>query len=199
MIEFLAKLPLWSNPLAAVQWGVVIGAALAAAIVDARSGRIPNRLTLPLFGGGLVWALGTGGLVGLLEALAACIALSAPFIILFLGGAGGAGDAKLMGALGTWLGLLNGTIALVSVVVAGAVLGLLMAAAKGRLLEVLRQVRVLAGRMVLAGVPGVGLGAGGGMLRPAATGQSIPMPYGVAIFLGITAAGVGVVLWHALS
>jgi prepilin peptidase CpaA len=199
MLGFLAKLPLWSNPLAAVQWGVVIGAALAAAIVDARSGRIPNKLTLPLFGGGLAWAWGMGGLAGLGEAMAACIVLSAPFIILFLGGAGGAGDAKLMGAVGTWLGLLNGTIALVAVVLVGAALGLLVAVAKGRFLDVLQQVRGLAGRMILAGAPGVGLGAGGGMLRPGTQGESIPMPYGVAIFLGITAAGVGVVLWHALS
>ena len=56
MLDYLATLSLWNHPWAATQWGVVIGASLVAALVDARTFRIPNKLTFPLFGSGLVWA-----------------------------------------------------------------------------------------------------------------------------------------------
>ena len=82
-----------------IQWGVIISASLVAASCDMRSRRIPNTLTFPLFLCGLVWALVHGGLSGLGEAFGACFILALPYILLFVFANGGAGDAKLMGAI----------------------------------------------------------------------------------------------------
>ena len=41
---------------AIIQWGVVIGASLIAAVLDLRARRIPNLLCGPLFITGLIWA-----------------------------------------------------------------------------------------------------------------------------------------------
>ena len=41
-------LALWDSGIVPLQWGVVIGASLAAAFSDLRTRRIPNALTLPL-------------------------------------------------------------------------------------------------------------------------------------------------------
>ncbi len=60
----------------AVQWGVAIGASLAAAILDVRTRRIPNRLTFPLVVTGLIAAVIINGLSGLGSCLAACVVLA---------------------------------------------------------------------------------------------------------------------------
>ncbi len=51
------------------QWGVVLGASLAAAITDFRWGRILNVLTLPLWLVGFVQAADAGGIYALDAAL----------------------------------------------------------------------------------------------------------------------------------
>ena len=63
--------------------------------------------------------------------------MSLPFVFLFIFSGGGAADAKLMGAIGMWLGARNGVVALAAVLLAGAVLGLLYALSKRRLQAVL--------------------------------------------------------------
>ena len=105
-----------------LQWGVVISVSLVAAIWDLRTRRIPNLLTVPVLAAGLVWAGFTGGLSGLAESVAACLLLALPFVLLFLFVGGGAGDAKLMGAIGVWLGLSQGVTALFCVAAAGIIL-----------------------------------------------------------------------------
>jgi prepilin signal peptidase PulO-like enzyme (type II secretory pathway) len=97
------QLPAGITEEALFQWGVVFGTSLAAAIFDLRSKRIPNALTIPLLVAGLVWATWIGGLSGLGNAAAACFLLALPYVFLFLFAKGGAGDAKLMGAIGAWL------------------------------------------------------------------------------------------------
>ena len=113
-----------------IQWGIVIGASLVAAVFDLRQRRIPNALTLPLVVTGLAYALLSEGMGGLGEALAACVLVSLPYVLLFVFAGGGAGDAKMMGAIGTWLGLRAGCVALVAVAVVGAVFGLANIVAK---------------------------------------------------------------------
>lgn len=196
MVVFLASSSLWNNPMVAAQWGVVLAASLAAAIVDARTHRIPNKLTLPLVGAGLVWAGSIGGIGGLIEGTLACVLLAAPFVILFLGGGGGAGDAKLMAGVGAWLGLFNGIMTLVAVVVMGAILGLLLALVKGRFWHVLYQVRVLATRFSLIALSGKGAALATGTFDQEAEKDFLPMPYGVAIFCGVAVAALGALLWH---
>jgi Flp pilus assembly protein protease CpaA len=105
-----------------MKWVVVIAACAFAAITDLRSRRIPNVLTVPLFLSGIVAALVFGGGWGLLESLIAATLLMTPYLLLFLFAGGGGGDAKLMGGVGAWLGLISGMAALLGVALAGVVL-----------------------------------------------------------------------------
>jgi len=177
-----------------LQWGTVLGASLAACVWDLRSRRIPNLLTLPLFLGGLGFATLVAGPVGFLDGLVASLVLALPYVVLFAFAGGGAGDAKIMGALGAWLGLVHGTAVLMAVCLAGVVLAVSFAALRRRL-------GVL--RTNLSGVPAALLYPlfGGGSFRD--VGRMIPsveegekMPYGTAIFLGTFIAALGVFPWQ---
>ncbi len=189
--------PLWQHDLVWFQWGVVILACLLAAAWDLRSRRIPNLLTFPLLATGLVWATWIGGLAGLAEACGACLLLGLPYVILFFFAGGGAGDAKLMGALGTWLGIANGAIVLLVVALTGAAMALVFAAAKHRLSAVLSNVARTAGHL---------LGAMGtvyvrrrvrGVVAPLPKIENMQtMPYGIGIFFGVCLAAGGVLAWR---
>lgn len=81
---------------------------VAAAVFDVRDRRIPNLLTAPFFVLGLIiqivlTATGNGGELGsgLLAALISFVILGG----MWMAGGIGAGDAKLMMAIGIWLGL----------------------------------------------------------------------------------------------
>jgi len=174
---------------AVLQWGVVIGASLAAAISDLRTRRIPNRLTFPVLLTGLVWAVWTNGMTGLAEAAGACFVVSLPFVLLFLFGNGGAGDAKLMGAIGAWLGWSQGITVLFCVVIAGIVLSVIKAATRGRLKSVLRNVFISVYNFILfilfhRANHNV-IGQGNIIVEP----SGLVIPYGTAIFAGVCAAG----------
>lgn len=174
------------------QWGVVIGASLVAAIYDLRERRIPNALTVPLLAAGLVWAAWRGGLSGLANGAAACFLLALPFVLMFLFAGGGAGDAKLMAAIGAWLGLEQGIIVLGCVCVAGGVLGIATAIAKRRLKNVLANIRLSVYSFIVAVLTGKRLRTATNEARPEQT-EKLTIPYGVAIFVGVCAAG-GIVL-----
>src|SRR6056297_2650346 len=103
---------LWHDSVPLIQWATVLGASLAAAGWDIRCRRIPNFLTGPVLLAGLIWAAASAGWAGLGDSLAAAALLGLPYVVLFLQCGGGAGDAKLMMALGAWLGLVNGVVVL---------------------------------------------------------------------------------------
>src|SRR5207249_1712823 len=81
-----------------------------AAVFDLRIKKIPNKLTLPFFGAGLIYQLayyqlGNGiGSPGLIDATAAFTAGFGLLWVLWMIGGGGGGDVKLMGALSVWIG-----------------------------------------------------------------------------------------------
>jgi prepilin peptidase CpaA len=77
---------------------------LAAAIIDYRSKKIPNWLTVPSALAALLFHLVTGGGTGFLWALAGFAVGFALLILPWILGGGGMGDVKLLAALGTWLG-----------------------------------------------------------------------------------------------
>jgi prepilin peptidase CpaA len=88
----------------AVVMSAVIAASAAAAAIDLRTGRIPNPLTAGVAAGGLVLsAIGLTGhsMAGAL--LGGLIGLAVMMPGHLIGGTG-AGDVKLLAALGTWLG-----------------------------------------------------------------------------------------------
>ncbi|MGD8501186.1 MAG: A24 family peptidase [Phycisphaerales bacterium] len=180
--------------MAVFQWGVVIGASLVAAGGDLRQRRIPNALTVPLLVVGLVWSAWVGGLSGLAEAAGACILLAAPYVLLFVFAGGGAGDAKLMGAIGAWLGLTQGVIVLLCVATAGFVLAAAKAIAKKQSRSVLTTVIVFFYSFML-------FITGRKTMRPVsyrtdseqAGAGALDLPYGVAISAGVCIAGA--IVW----
>jgi Flp pilus assembly protein protease CpaA len=176
------------------QWGTVLGASLAAGLFDARSRRIPNWLTGSLLLGGLVHACFVGGASGLADSVAACLLLALPYVLLYALAGGGAGDAKLMGALGSWLGLVYGTGLLLGVCVAGIGMAVAWAAFAGRLRAVMESIGGLAMGVMY---PLVGAGSFRDIpsyLPSVKDGQT--MPYGLAIFAGVVLSGAGFLLWQ---
>lgn len=92
---------------------------LTAAVLDVRTRRLPNWLTVPMFAAGLLFHGITGGWSGLGFALGGFATGFGILLVLWLIGGGGGGDVKLMGALGAWLGpLLTVMVFLGSTVIA---------------------------------------------------------------------------------
>lgn len=82
----------------------VAGLTAAAAFWDIRERRIPNQLTLPVFGLGWLYQVYFNGLPGLADAGTAFLVGFGTLFVLWIVGGGGGGDVKLMGALSVWIG-----------------------------------------------------------------------------------------------
>jgi prepilin peptidase CpaA len=116
---------------------LVIGAGVAAAVIDIRQRRVPNVLTMGLASLGLVLAmagLGDVSLGGALGGLALGLALLMPAHVF---GATGAGDVKLLAAFGALLGPGNVFDAFLRAAILGGVIALGVALWRGRLRETL--------------------------------------------------------------
>ena len=185
---------LLDHPYPWLQWGTVLGASLAAAVIDLRSQRIPNLLTIPLFLTGLVQAGLWGGGFAVLDSFVAACALMLPYVLLFVFAGGGAGDAKLMGGIGAWLGLMKGALALGAVCVAGILLAFAFARSRGRLEPLIQRLRLmgrlLAVRLWLRRLPSP-------IDAPATSvaDSRDKMPYGAAIGAGVLLASTSWFLW----
>jgi len=167
--------PLW------IAAPVILVAALAA-WEDLRTRRIPNLLTGPAFLLGLLAHLWMGGGHGALMALAAAVLAGTILLPGWLLKFMGAGDVKLMAALGAWLG--DPGVALYAALfslVAGGIISLVVAA---RLRIVGRTVRDAA--LLLPRV--VGAGAIGG--APVTSGVRVPKA------LGFLAGALLALWWH---
>jgi prepilin peptidase CpaA len=121
----------------------VAGALLCAAIGsvhDVRERRIPNRLTGPALLAGLLLHSIFGGWRGLGNSALAGLIAGAIFLVFFLAGGMGAGDVKLMAAVGCFVGLPALPLLVISTALAGALLALAVSILRGRLRETLRNV-----------------------------------------------------------
>ncbi|MQX52975.1 A24 family peptidase [Alcanivorax sediminis] len=114
---------------------VAVGIALPAVIFDLLERRIPNTLILSALFLGPAAVFWEAGLEGMFYGLAAgLIAFSIAFLFWLVGWLG-AGDVKLIGALGVLVGLPEIGIYLLNVALLGAVLGLFYLVLKGRARE----------------------------------------------------------------
>jgi prepilin peptidase CpaA len=122
---------------------IALGVAVAAAGWDVATRRIPNALT---FGAALAafaahaW---TGGWPGAAQALAGWAAGVALFFPVFALGGMGAGDVKLLGAVGAWLGPLAAVWVALYSGIAGGVLGVIVALCSGYLGQAITNVSSL--------------------------------------------------------
>ncbi len=119
--------------------------AVLSAIIDVRSRKIPNLITGPSLLAALLLHLLLDGWRGMLSALAAGLLCGLVFLIFYLAGGMGAGDVKLIAAVGALAGLTNCASVLILTSIAGGVMGLFVALMRGRLWQVLRNVRAIAG------------------------------------------------------
>ena len=103
----------------------LIGAVLVAsagAVSDARSARIPNWLTYSGLAAALVLRFAVLGWVGLKSGAAGILVAGGLFFILFILGAMGGGDMKLMAAVGAWVGSAQVVAILLTAAFAGGFL-----------------------------------------------------------------------------
>lgn len=106
---------------------LLIGAAVCAILAaawDVRAGRIPNRLTYGAIAAGLLVRAWLGGWRGTLDGLAAGLLGGGVFFVFFLVRGMGAGDVKLMAAVGVWAGLHHLPAVLLTSAIAGGILAL---------------------------------------------------------------------------
>jgi prepilin peptidase CpaA len=124
----------------------------AACITDLRAGRIPNVLT---FGAVGVAFLVHGFLpqgAGFAHALGGMLTGLVVFFPFFALGGMGAGDVKLMAAIGSWLGPFAALLTALYGALAGGVLALIVAVSRGYLRTALRNIWRLFMHWRVAGV-----------------------------------------------
>jgi len=165
---------LHQHPYAALQWGIVILVATGTALWELRSRRVTVPVTTAVLAAGLASSALIGGVGGLAESGLAAALLALPYLILQACARGGAPEARLMAALGAWLGVIQGAVLLLSAGIAAFLLGLAVSLGGRRLSLALPD----GARAVL------GTGAGEGQL-----------PQGPAILLGSVFAAAWSMTW----
>ena len=95
--------------------------ALVAAVIDFRRFRVPNVLTFPLCISGLVFHAAVNGLSGLQYSAGGIVVGVLILLVFYVLGVMGAGDVKLLAAIGAWIG---GTNTVYVFCVAGVVTGI---------------------------------------------------------------------------
>jgi prepilin peptidase CpaA len=152
---------------------VLLAAGLtAASSLDFRTRRIPNALTAAMAATGL--ALSIGHVNGISPA-ASILGIVVGALLMLPGhvlGKTGAGDVKLMGAVGAFIGPALVVTAFLATAIAGGVLALVVAARRGRIATTLMHT----GKLV----------TDGGRARPVieGTGSANRFAYGPAIAIG---------------
>ena len=151
----------------------------AAAVRDIQTHRIPNGIIAAGLAAGLAGHLWQGGGPGLLWSLAG-IAAALPLLALYALGALGAGDVKLLMAVGALTGPVFLLWTLLGAIFAGALLALVWAARRGVLRETVQNVQF--GLLLI--------GARTGISALASVSQAGRMPLAPAIALGAVFAFV---------
>jgi prepilin peptidase CpaA len=113
--------------------GVVLIAALAAVVFDVRTRRIPNFLTYGVATAAIVYAFVQSGVSGIGMSAAGWLTGAVLFFPFFALGGMGAGDVKLLAALAAWLGPAESIWLAIFAGMAGGVLGVIVAVARGYL------------------------------------------------------------------
>jgi len=166
---------------------------LPAAWFDFRSRRIPNRLCVAGFLAGIAANAGLGGLGGLKTALAGFAVAFGLYFVLYLLHAMGAGDVKLMGAVGAIAGLHTWLVIFAATSIFGMIAALALALSKGRLGPTLWNVMYLVRELLAFRAP---------WMRhehlDVKNPETLRLPHGVSIAAG-TAAALAMAWWKAAA
>lgn len=163
------------TPEAAMKLAVLVPLAASVIYHDVRYRRIPNVLVLTALVAGLLINTFFGGLQGLGNSALGFGLAFIPMLLLHIFGAMGAGDVKLMGAVGSILGVTLMPVTLVLVVMVGGILAVYTTLRAGTMFSTLHGVLKIF----------VGILPGWEMPRFAmAPDRRHTIPYGVAIMVG---------------
>jgi len=115
-----------------------LAVAVAAAVIDVREGRIPNWLTYPavLLGSLLRWCFFSWR--GLGSAIAGCLLAGGVVLLFYAVRAMGAGDVKLLAAIGSLIGPRDAVVVLLATAIAGGLMALVWVAVLRRFSATLR-------------------------------------------------------------
>jgi prepilin peptidase CpaA len=127
----------WTYPAAAMVCAIV------GSVFDVKSRRIPNAVTGPAILLGLLMHLVLGGWSQFFSSLAAGIICGLVFLVFYLAGGMGAGDVKLILAVGCIAGLSHIAYLLVLTAISGGVMAVCLAVARGRLKQTITNVLAL--------------------------------------------------------
>lgn len=117
---------------------VVLAVGVIACVTDVRTRKIPNVLTFGAAAGALVFHLVAGGLPALALSAAGWLVGLALFLPFFLLKGMGAGDVKLLAALGAWMGPMQVVWLALFTSLAGGVMALVVALSAGHLRTMFR-------------------------------------------------------------
>ncbi len=110
-----------------------LAVAVIAACIDVRQHRIPNWVTYPGIAMGILLRWSWLGWRGLGSALAGCLIAGGVMFVFYLVRAMGAGDVKLLGAIGSLVGPRHAIAVLIATAICGGVLAIVYAIYKRRI------------------------------------------------------------------
>jgi prepilin peptidase CpaA len=156
-----------------------------AAVQDLRTRRIRNWLTLCLVLTGIVHSLmshATGPSVDLSDSLLGTLSGFGFALVLFVLGAMGGGDVKLLAGIGAWLGVKGFVQVYIAASIVGLLIVLIQCAAKGRLKVLFSNTFVLVMNFLHVGELGVQQ-----VIDSGKRCRSVdrPMPYAVPVLLAV--------------
>jgi len=131
---------------------VVLAISLAGCVTDLRSRRIPNVLTFGSALAALLFHAITGGLTGAGTSAAGWLVGAAILFLPFYLGGMGAGDVKLMAALGAWLGPSLTLWLGLYTGIAGGVLAVVVSSSTGYLRQAISNIWLLMAHWRVSGV-----------------------------------------------
>lgn len=151
--------------------------AVIGSVFDVKSRRVPNLLTGPAILFGLLLHLSLGGWRDMAISAAAGLICGVVFLIFYLAGGMGAGDVKLITAVGCLCGLSNIAYLLALTAIAGGVMAVGLALFRGRLKQTIVNVGALASHHRSEGLsphPEINV----------LNTSTLRLPYALAIFAG---------------
>jgi prepilin peptidase CpaA len=158
-------------------------------VTDVRERRIPNLITGPAIIAGLLLHTIYGGWPGLGDSALAGMIAGGVFLIFFLAGGMGAGDVKLMAAVGCIAGLSPLYLVMISTAISGGVFALSISVYHGRLRETICNIAALLqhhGRLGLKQHPELNLG----------NDRTLRLPFALPIAAGCLIT-VCILVWQA--
>jgi prepilin peptidase CpaA len=152
----------------------VVATTVLAAEADVQTRRIPNLLTGPALLLGLIAHGIMGGGHGLSDALLGALIAGGILMPGWLMGWMGAGDVKLMAAIGAWFGFPQGLFVALAALMAGGVIALMVAARRGVLMRSLWGAAMLGSWAMNAGPK----------IAPPPVTTGIRFPFAIAVLAG---------------